>query len=243
MFFLIAVLLGGAIASAAQTATFSGRVREQSTGQGIADAVVVGEGNVTGTRIAVTDAQGNYTLPFGDNTNIRLRAYKTNYIFNPVIVGFSSIGGFPITGPITRDFDGASLPILIITRAPALLTEDNSLNALTLDGVIRTRDPFTTASDHYFGSDTRRRLTLLLVDLDLHPNQGETLATTVTVQAQDTQSRTFSLTPEDLRKVPGIPWMSQLTVRVPPELAGAGDVMVTVSVRTQASRAARVRFQ
>src|SRR5262245_20002947 len=126
------VLFGCSVSFAvrAQTVTFSGRVTEQATGLGVADVAVVGEGNQTGTRVAVTDAQGNYSLSFGPNTNIRLRAYKTNYVFNPVVIGFASLGGFPIIGSLTQNFAGTSFPVFVLARSPVLLTEDNSLNAL-----------------------------------------------------------------------------------------------------------------
>jgi hypothetical protein len=231
-----------AVSISAQTITFSGRVTEQSTGQGLSGAVVVAEGNLTGTRVVVTDAQGNYTLPFGANTNIRLRAYKTTYTFNPLMVVHVSSGP-PVSGSFSQDFAGSSFPFRIIALPPVLLTEDNSLRALTVDGVVRTRDPFAVTNEHYFGSDKRTRLTLLLVDLDLYPNQGESLSM-ISVQAQG-QSSTHNLVPEDLRKVLGFPWMSQLTVRLPPELAGVAEANVTVTfqVQFQASRTAKVRFQ
>jgi hypothetical protein len=231
-----------AISASAQTVTFSGHITDQNTGLPISGVAVVAEGNQTGTRVAVSDGQGSYSLPFGANTNIQLRAYKTNYIFNPVLITFTSFGGFPISGSFTRDFTGTALPFLIFARPPVLLTEDSSLNALTLDGIVRTRDPFSVTNDTYFGADKRTRLTLLLVDLDLFANQGETLAT-ITAQAQDAQLHTYVLTVEDLRKVPGVPWMSQLTVRLPPELANVPEAQVTVSARAQASKPARVRFK
>jgi len=237
---VLLVLLGGAIVVSAQTVTFFGRVTEQSTGQGVSGAAVVAEGNQTGTRVAVSDAQGNYSLPLGANTNIRLRAYKTNYIFNPFLTTFMSGGGFPISGSFNRDFDGSSFPILILAKAPVLLTEDSSLNALALDGVVQTRDPFPLMTNNYFGTDKRTRLTLLLVDLDLY--QGETLSI-ISVQAQDSQQRNFVLPVENLRKVPGVPWMSQLLVRLPSELAGVTNVTLTVSARGQVSRAAQLRLQ
>lgn len=236
----IVLLFGGLIASA-QTATFTGRVFEQIGGQGISGAAVVAEGNATGTRVVVTDAQGNYSLTIGPNTNIRLRAYKQNYVFNPLLVVQLSSGP-PVSGSFSQDFEGGSIPLRIITRPPVILTEDNSLSALTLDSVVRTRDPFAVTNDNYFGSEKRTRLTLLLVDLDLYPNQGESLSL-ISVQAQNAQSQTFTLVPEDLRKVPGFPWMSQLIVRLPPEIAGAGEANVTVTIQGQASRAAKVRFQ
>lgn len=240
---LTSVLFSSALIVSAQTATFTGRVTEQSNGQGISGAVVVAEGNVTGTRVAVTDAQGNYTLPFGANSNIRLRAYNTTYTFNPLLVAYVTTGP-AIFGSFSRDFAGTSFPFRSITLPPVLLTEDNSLNALALDGVVRSRDPFGVTNERYFGSDAPTRLTLLLVDLDLYPNQGESLSM-ISVQAQDAQSRTFTLVPEDLRKVPGLPWMSQLTVRLPPEVAGTGEANVTVTFagQFQASRTAKMRFQ
>lgn len=240
---LTIVLLSSALIISAQTATFTGRVTEQASGQGISGAVVVAEGNVTGTRVVVTDAQGNYNLTIGANTNIRLRPYKTTYTFNPLMVVHVSSGP-PVTGSFSQDFAGTSFPFRIIALPPVLLTEDNSLSALTLDGVVRTRDPFGVTNDHYFGSDTRTRLTLLLVDLDLYPNQGESLSM-ISVQAQDAQSTTYTLVPEDLRKVPSFPWMSQLTVRLPPELSGVGEANVTVTMQGQfqPSRTAKVRFQ
>lgn len=239
---LVLLALGVSLSVRSQTATFSGRVTEQATGQGVAGAAVVGEGNQTGTRVAITDAQGNYTLPFGPNTNIRLRAYKTNYIFNPALVGLSSLGGPPITGSFTENFAGTSFPVLVLSRAPVLLTEDNSLNALALDNVTQTRDPFALTNENYFGADKRTRLTLLLVDLDLYPNQGETLSI-ISAQAQDDQMRTYSLIVEDLRKVPNFPWMSQLSVRLPSELAGITSVNLTVTARGLVSGAARIRLK
>ena len=237
------VILFGAVTISAQTANFSGRVTEQAGGQGISGAVVVAEGNVTGTRVVVTDAQGNYNLTIGANNNIRLRAYKTTYVFDHLLVTYVSSGP-PLSGSFSEDFAGTSFPVRVITLPPVLLTEDNSLNALTLDGVARTREPFTVTNDHYFAADKRTRLTLLLVDLDLFANQGESL-TMISVQAQDSQSRIFNLTPEELRKVPGFPWMSQLTVRLPPELAGVGQTNITVTIQGQfqSSIAAKIRFQ
>jgi hypothetical protein len=225
----------------AQTATFSGRVTEQSTGQGISGAAVVALGNLTGTRVAVTDSQGNYSLSLGANTNIKLRAYKPTYTFNPVMVGFVSTGP-AISGSFTQNFSGSSFPILIFGLPPVLLTQDNSLNALVLDNLIHTRDPFPITTNEYFVSNKRTRLTLLLVDLDVYANQGETLSI-ISAQARDAQNISYALVVEDLRKVQGAPWMSQLTVRLPAELTGVTNVTVTVSARGQVSNGANVSLR
>jgi len=111
---------------------------------------------------------------------------------------------------------------------------------LTVDAVTHARDPFPLTHDNYFGSDKRTRLTLLLVDLELF--SGETLAI-VTAQAVDAQAKTYSLVVEDLRKVPNVPWLSQLTVRLPSELAGVTNVTINVSARGQVSNGAKVRLK
>ena len=236
------LVLCGAASVCAQTVTFTGRVTDQNTGQGIAGVAVIAEGNQTGTRVAVSDAQGNYNLPLGSNTNIKVRAYRTLYFFNPVLVGYSSVGGFPITGGITRDFSGATLPfpILIFAQAPILLTEDESLNLLTLDNVLQVRDPLATTNDSYFGSDKRTRLTLFLVDLDLF--SGETVSI-ISVAALDAQQLAHNLPVEDLRKVPGVPWLSQLTVRLANDLTGPAELSVTVTARGLTSNAAKVHLK
>ena len=231
--FALFLLLSIAAPIQAQVATFSGRVTDQNTGQAVPDVAIVAQGNLTGTRVAISDSQGNYTLEMGANTNIRLRAYRKNFIFNPAFVGFASVGG-PITGTRTLDFQGAALPfpILIFSQAPILLTQDNSLEGLAVDSVFHLRDPLRLVNDDYFGSEKRTRLVLLLVDLDLF--QGETLSI-ISAQAQDKTMVLHNLVVEDLRKVPGVPWMSQLTVRLPDVLAVPNDLTITVTARNATS--------
>ena len=224
-----------------QTATFSGRVTDQNTGLPIPDVAVVAVGNLTGPRVAVSNSAGDYSLEMAPNTNIRLRAYRTNSIFNPAVTGFASIGGF-ITGSRTLNFTGTALPfsILIFPQGPILLTEDNSPQALALDSVHMARDPFPLTNTNYFGPDKQTRIKLLVVDLDLY--NAETLSI-VSVQAVDSSAIAFDLPVEDLRKVPGTPWMSQLTVRLPNNIPVPNVLTVTVTARGLASNAATIRVQ
>lgn len=112
---LLIVLCAASTASAQQTfVTFSGRVTDQNTGQGIAGVAIAALGNQTGTRVVVTNAQGSYRLPFGSITSIKLRAYKTGHIFNPASSEFITFGGLPLTGTMTLNFTGALLPFQIL---------------------------------------------------------------------------------------------------------------------------------
>ena len=81
---------------------------------------------------------------------------------------------------------------------------------------------------------------LFLVDLDLF--SGEALSV-IAVQARDTQQTSHELLVEDLRKVPGFPWLVQLTVLLPSDLTAPNELTVSVSARGQASNSAKVRIQ
>ena len=237
----VTLVLTIAVSANSQSVTFSGKVTDQNTTLGIPDVAVVALGNLTGTRVAITDAQGNYTISMGANNSIRLRAYRTNFLFNPVQVGFVSVGAF-LSGPQHLDFSGAAIPsaVFIIVLEPILLTDDNSLKALSVDSVFLNRDPFPLLNDHYFGSEKRTRITLLLVDLDL--KSADTLSA-VTAQATDQLQTTHNLPVEDLRKVPGIPWMSQLTLMLPSDLVVPSELRVSVAYRGRASNTATINVE
>ena len=147
-----------------------------------------------------------------------------------------------MTGTVPLDFTGTGIPfpILIFGQAPIVLTEDNSFNALALDSVFFTRDPVTPTNEHYFGNDKRTRITLLIVDLDLF--SGENLSI-VTSQGIDTSLVAHSLVVEDLRKVPGIPWMTQLTLRLPGNVTLPNELSITVTARGQTSNTTKLKLQ
>ena len=235
----LTLVLVAALNTYSQTATFSGRVTDQNTGLGMPGVAVVALGNQTGTRVAITDAQGNYTLPMGANNRIQLRAYRTNFVFNPLQVVFVSLGS-AITGPQERDFTGTTLPFLIVVQEPILLTEDNSLRALSVDSLFFQRDPFPLLNSNYLGNDKRTRIKLLLVDLDLQ--SGDSLSI-VTAQAIDQSQVAHNLPVEDLRKVPGLPWLSQLTVMLPGDLTVPGELTVSVTARGKTSNSGTIRIE
>ena len=222
-----------------QTATFSGRVTDSNTGLGMPDVAVVAVGNQTGTRVALTNAQGDYTIQMGTNTNIQVRCYRTKIVFNPLFVGITSIGG-PIIGSHPLNFSGTAFPVLIFLQAPILLTEDSSLRALALDSVLLTRDPFALVNANYFGTDKRTRIKLLVVDFDLF--SGETLSM-ISVQGIDSSAITHNFPVEDVRIISGTPWLTQLTVRVPEGIATPNVLTITVTARAQTSNAVTVRLQ
>jgi hypothetical protein len=117
---------------------------------------------------------------------------------------------------------------------PILLTEENSQRAIALDSVTRVRDPLPVVAVNNFqqGRDPRTRVALFGINVDLLPGEN---ASAVTAQATDSLSRNYSLRVEAVGKVPTLDWLTQVNVRLPDELANAGDVWISIKLHGQTS--------
>ena len=110
---------------------------------------------------------------------------------------------------------------------------------VALDSVTTTSEPFRVLASQLLSTDGRTRITLFVVGVLLEPAD----LPFVTVQAEDTQQRLFDLPGEATARVKNLSWMSQVTVRLPDTLVGAGDLNVRVRVRGKESNKAPVRIE
>ena len=76
--------------------------------------------------------------------------------------------------------------------------------------------------------------------MELQPVEG---ATAVTAQAEDAQGRVHQLPVEYVGRVRDFDWLTQIVVRLPDELAGAGDVLVSFTVRGTTSNRAVISVE
>jgi len=121
---------------------------------------------------------------------------------------------------------------------PQLLVT-NTGRATALDSVTTTSEPFRVVASHLLSTDGRTRITLFVVGVLLEPAD----LPFITVQAEDAQQHLFDLPCEATARVRNLSWMSQVTVRLPDSLAGAGDLNVTVRVRGVVSNKAALRIE
>ena len=133
-----------------------------------------------------------------------------------------------------------SVSFLINGGPPILLTDEETSKAATLESVTLLREPFTVIPEHFISSDQRTRLLLFGVNLEL---QSEENISAITVQAEDSQQRTYALPVEAVSSIPTFPWLRQLTVKVPDELQGIGDVWLSVSLRGARSNKALIKIR
>jgi Tol biopolymer transport system component len=120
----------------------------------------------------------------------------------------------------------------LVTDAPWLLAEEGTEHAVALDSVTLMRDPFNVVTTRNFSSDNRTRVTLFARNVKLLPGDD---AAAVTAQAVDEQQRVHPLVVEHIGRVPGFSWLTQVTIKLPEELIGAGDVRVSISLHGSAS--------
>jgi len=120
---------------------------------------------------------------------------------------------------------------------PQLLVTSTG-RATALDSVTSASEPFHVLAPHLLSTDGRTRVTLFVVGVLLQ--QAD--LPFVTVQAEDSQQHLFDLPIEATTRVKNVSWMSQVTVRLPDALAGAGNVNVRVTVRGVVSNAAPLRI-
>ena len=207
------------------TFTISGTVTN-GAGQGIADVTMVMTSNVTGTQITFTNQSGNYsfTYPGGISNSINITPAKTGWSFNPLSLTFVSSG--TLDGNQTVSFTGTLTPIPIF-QIPVLPTQQNSLRALALDSVTMLSEPFGVSNSHNFSSDQRTRISLFVVGLDLAPGENPSV---ISVQAENSLFQTFQLPVEHFAAVPNLPWLKQIVVKLPDEIANSFEVRVSVKV-------------
>ena len=135
----------------------------------------------------------------------------------------------------TQPFNVADAP----ASAPRLLTEDGTERAIALDSVTWTR-LLPVETTHNFSADGRTRITLLATGVEHAP--GET-STAVTATAEDAGQKVHTLAVEYVGRVPAFGWLTQIIVRPPDALTGAGDVRVTISVHGRVSNQALVTIR
>ena len=122
--------------------------------------------------------------------------------------------------------------------APQLLLTNSTGRAVALDSVTKESEPFHVLSSRNLSADGHTRLTIFIVGVLLVPDD----LSFVTARAEDAQLNVFNLPVEATARVKNLSWMSQVTVRLPDTLAGAGNVNISVGVRGVMSNQAPIRI-
>lgn len=118
------------------------------------------------------------------------------------------------------------------TMVPTLQVEADFQHALALDSVTLASEPFSVINENNFSTDHRTRILLFATNL------GKTNGTfpTVTVEARNTSGAILTLPVEYVGEVVGLEWMTQVVVKLPDELSGAGPVKLSLGINSQSNQ-------
>jgi hypothetical protein len=125
--------------------------------------------------------------------------------------------------------------------APVLLTRTNTLRAAALDSVGLVSEPFPLIStQNPLNLNQPTRVTLFAYNLELKEGEG---MSAITVRAQDSQNVVHDLPVQAVNEVPNFSWIKQVTVTLPDQLKGAGELSVWINLRGVASNKALMTIQ
>jgi len=119
-----------------------------------------------------------------------------------------------------------------ITGPPVIFVEATTNRAAALDSVLFMPEPFNLLNVQNFSLDQRTRIILFVVGFELMPGENNSV---ITAQAEFAGKGPYPLEIEYVGKVPNFDSFTQVNLRLPNELANAGDVLVSVSLRGVAS--------
>lgn len=147
----------------------------------------------------------------------------------------TAYSGFDLTGSAGPS-QTVNFTIVNSLQPPAILTHLNSEEAIALNAVTLITDPFSVFTEHNLGSDKRTRLVLFVTNVNLFSAEDPSL-----VSVQTEHGLPFAV--EYVGEVPNFRWLTQVKVRLPEELANAGDVGIRMSFRGLTSNRAYITIR
>lgn len=121
------------------------------------------------------------------------------------------------------------------------MTEENSDRAIAVDAVSWVRDPLSVMEpNNYFAGDGHTRITLFAQNVDLHSSED---LSSITCVAEDVEHMTYPLTVEYIGAVTQFDWIRQIVIRLPDELAGRGDVSISLTLHGVSSNRATIKVR
>src|SRR5258705_7467284 len=122
-------------------------------------------------------------------------------------------------------------------KKPILLSQATSTRAIAIESVTIKAEPFPLIATIPFSSDTRTRICIFAMDLELLSGEG---VNAFTSDAQDANDKIYPLRVEFMGQVPNFPGITMFVLRLSDEMGDPGDVLLRLNVHGVASNRVRV---
>ena len=122
-------------------------------------------------------------------------------------------------------------------KPPVLLSEAVSTRAIAFESVTMKAEPFPLTSTVNFSSDTRTRICIFAMGLELLSGEG---TNAFSADAQDASGKLYPLRVEHSSQVPGFPGITMFIVRLADDMGDVGDVLIRLNLHGMGSNRVRV---
>ena len=122
-------------------------------------------------------------------------------------------------------------------KSPVLLSQATNTRAVAFESVTLKAEPFPTTASMAFSSDTRTRICIFAMNLELLAGEG---ANAFTADVQDSAGKLYGLQVEYVGQVPNFPGITMIVVRLADDLGDTGDVLLRLNLHGMASNRVRV---
>src|SRR5215813_3292553 len=122
-------------------------------------------------------------------------------------------------------------------KSPVLISQAANTRAVAFESVTMKAEPFTTTATTAFSSDTRTRICIFAMNLELLAGEG---ANAFTADVQDAAGKLYPLSVEYVGQVPNFPGITMVIVRLADDLGDVGDVLLRLNLHGMASNRVRV---
>ena len=123
------------------------------------------------------------------------------------------------------------------TKKPILISQATNTRAVAFESVTMKAEPFSLSASVPYGVDTRTRICIFAMDLELLPGEG---ANAFSSDVQDASGKIYPLRVEYVGRVPNFPGITMIVVRLADDLGDAGDVLLRLNLHGMSSNRVRV---
>ncbi len=124
-----------------------------------------------------------------------------------------------------------------VNKRPTLISHQTSTRAVAFESITMKAEPFSPTATVAFSSDTRTRLCIFAMDLELLPGEG---LNAFTADIQDASGKLYPLRIEFMGSVPDFPGITMFIVRLADDLGDVGDVLLRLNLHGVGSNRVRV---
>jgi uncharacterized protein (DUF1800 family) len=124
-----------------------------------------------------------------------------------------------------------------LNKKPVLISQTTTTRAVAFESVSFKAEPFPLTATLPMSSDTRTRICIFAMDLELLPGEG---LNAFTSDVQDATGKLYPLRVEHVGQVPNFSGITMIVVRLADDLGDVGDVLLRLNLHGMSSNRVRL---